>query len=163
MDEKAAPGSTLKLRVGVLSDTHARSLVEIRPELLDALSEVDLIVHAGDIVTRNVIDGLKGLKEVRAVRGNMDPPELRKLLPEKEVFTFNGKRIGVTHGAGEIPGIERRVRSMFGELDVIVYGHSHRALNEVIDGVLLFNPGTARSSYGILTVGEEVLGEIFTL
>ena len=52
---------------------------------------------------------------------------------------------------------------MFGELDVIVYGHSHKALNEVIDGVLLFNPGIARSSYGILTIGEEVLGEIFDL
>ena len=147
----------------MISDTHARSLADIRPELLDALSKVDLIVHAGDIVTRDVIDGLKKLKEVRAVRGNMDPPKIRKLLPEKEVFTFNGKRIGVTHGAGENSGIERRVRRMFGELDVIVYGHSHEALNEVIDGVLLFNPGIARSSYGILTIGEDVLGEIFIL
>jgi len=51
------------------------------------------------------------------------------------------------------------VRALFDEVDVVIYGHSHVAQNEVIDGILFFNPGRARESFGILTIGEEVRGE----
>ena len=151
------------MRIGVLSDTHARSFAELSAKLRDALSGVDLIVHAGDSVAGDVLDGLRTLKEVKAVRGNMDPHELRQQLPEKEELLIHGKRIGIVHGTGGPDGIERRVRSMFGEVDAIIYGHSHVAQNEVIDGILFFNPGRGDRSYGVLTIGDKIDGDIIKL
>ena len=84
------------MRIGVLSDTHARLVGEISPEVLEALSSVDLILHAGDIVTLDVLEGLRQLGGVKAVRGNMDSPELKSLLPEKELIVVGGKKIGIT-------------------------------------------------------------------
>jgi len=151
------------MRVGVLSDTHARLFGEISPRLLQALSSVDLIVHAGDIVTLEVLEGLRQCGEVKAVRGNMDSPELRSLLPEKELIVVGGKKIGITHGSGGPWGIEHRVRELFGEVDVIIYGHSHEAKSEQIGDVLFFNPGLGRRSFGVLTIKEGVKGEIIKL
>ena len=115
------------MRIAVLSDTHAASVEDIAGKIIDHLATVDLIVHAGDFVARDVLEGLKKLKAVKAVRGNMDSDELRNLLPEKEIFTVGNKRIGVTHGWGAPFRIERRVKSVFpGEkLDAIIFGHSH--------------------------------------
>ena len=124
------------MRIGVLSDTHATSFDELPRQILDALSEVDLIVHLGDFVTKDVLDGLKRLKPVRAVRGNKDSRELQVLLPEKEVFSIGGKTIGITHGFVPPSEREQRVRRMFAEVDIILYGHTHVAQNEVIDGVI---------------------------
>ncbi|MHA2315935.1 MAG: metallophosphoesterase family protein, partial [Candidatus Hermodarchaeia archaeon] len=66
------------------------------------------------------------------------------------------------HGSGSPWGIEGRVRKMFesNSIDVIVYGHSHRSQNKVINGILFFNPGKATDSFGILTIGRDVKGEI---
>lgn len=146
--------------IGVLSDTHARSWAEISPQILEAFREVDLIIHAGDFVTKEVFDGLRQLKEVKAVRGNMDSYELWEMLPEKEVLQIEGKHIGLIHGWGSPYGIEHRVRQEFGEVDIIIYGHSHVAQNKVIDGILFFNPGPGQKSFGLLEIGREVKGEI---
>ncbi len=148
------------LRIGVISDTHATSFAELPDKILATLAEVDMIIHAGDFTTRNVLDGLRQLKEVRAVHGNMDSSELKQILPEKELFTVGGKRIGITHGWGSPLGIVGRVKSLLGGADIIVYGHTHHPKNEVINGILFFNPGRARDSFGILTIGEPVKGEI---
>ncbi|MBC8429750.1 MAG: metallophosphoesterase family protein, partial [Dehalococcoidia bacterium] len=122
-----------------------------------------LIIHAGDFVTKDVFDGLKRLGEVKAVWGNMDSNELKRILPEKELLLVEGRRIGITHGSGGPYGIEDRVSRMFKDVDVIIYGHSHQTRNEIKEGILLFNPGRARNSFGILTVGKEVKGEIVNL
>jgi len=151
------------MRVGVLSDTHARLFGEISPRVLQALSNVDLIVHAGDIVTLGVLEGLRQFGEVKAVRGNMDSAELWRLLPEKELIVIGGKKIGISHGSGSPWGIEHRVRALFDEVDVIIYGHSHEARNEQIGSILFFNPGLGRRSLGILTVEKDVKGEIIRL
>lgn len=152
------------MKIAVLSDTHAASVEDIPRKIIDHLATVDLIVHAGDFVARNVLEGLKKLKEVKAVRGNMDSDELKNLLPEKEIFTVGNKRIGVTHGWGAPFRIESKVKSVFpGEkLDAIIFGHSHFSQNKVIDGVLFFNPGKASRTFGILTVGEDINGEIIS-
>ncbi|MCK4722343.1 MAG: metallophosphoesterase family protein, partial [Dehalococcoidia bacterium] len=68
------------MRIGVISDTHMRSREEIPPAMIRALSNVDLIIHAGDIATLEVLEELRRLGEVKAVRGNMDSAELRTLL-----------------------------------------------------------------------------------
>lgn len=150
------------MRLAVLADTHVNRLEDIPRKILDAVSTVDLIIHAGDIIDVHALRELRQLRDVRAVQGNMDSMQLRTILPVKEVLEIEGKRIGITHGSGGRRGIEERVRTVFDgdQVDVIVYGHSHQSQNEVIDGILFFNPGTAGDSFGILTIGEEVRGEI---
>lgn len=71
--------------------------------------------------------------------------------------------MGLIHGWGSPHGLDDRVGGMFDDVDIIIYGHSHNAQNEVKNGTLFFNPGTARKSYGILTIGREVSGEIVNL
>lgn len=151
------------MRIGVLSDTHVTSFAEIPDRILVTLAKVDLIVHTGDFVAKGVLDGLKRLGEIKAVRGNMDSEELKRVLPEKEFLEIEGKRIGIIHGWGAPYGIEDRVGKIFEGVDVVIFGHSHQSKNEVKDGILFFNPGQARNSFGILIIGKEVKGEIISL
>ena len=148
------------MRIGVLADTHVSSFAELPDKILTTLTDVDMIIHAGDFTTKNVLDGLKQLGEVTAVCGNMDSNELKHLLPERKLLTVGGKRIGITHGWGSPHGIEDRVSSLFSNVDIIVFGHSHQPMNQIVNGILFFNPGQARNSFGILTIGEEIRGEI---
>lgn len=150
------------MRVGVLSDTHTHSLEDIPRKVIDSLSSADMIIHAGDFTTVEVLNGLKRLGKVKAVQGNMDSAELKSILPAKEVLEIGDKRIGITHGSGGPWGIEQRVMGIFDQdrVDVIVYGHSHKSQNKVIDGILFFNPGKAENSFGILTIEEDARGEI---
>ncbi len=151
------------MRIGVLSDTHIHLAEEIPAEVVTAFSKVDLIVHAGDFVGSEVLEGLKELGEVRAVHGNVDSMKLRNLLPEKDIFTIGTKKIGITHGWGSPEGIESRVKGLLGDVDIIIYGHSHRARIEQIGKVLFFNPGPGWQSFGILTIDKDVQGEIIKI
>jgi len=151
------------MKIGVVSDTHATSFTQLPSRVLAALADVDLIIHAGDFVAKDVLDGLKQLGEVKAVQGNMDSDELKRILPEKELLAIEGKRIGIIHGWGSPYGIDDRVGKMFEDVDAIVYGHSHYSQNEVKKGILFLNPGQAKNSFGILTVGEQIEGEIINL
>ncbi len=151
------------MRIGVLSDSHATSFAQLHEKIRAVLAEVDLIVHAGDFVVKDVLDGLKQLGEVRAVRGNMDSDEIKRVLPEKTILEVEGRKIGIIHGWGSPYGIDDRVGNRFGEVDIIIYGHSHYPQNATRNGVLFFNPGQARNSFGILTIGAEVSGEIIKL
>jgi putative phosphoesterase len=151
------------VKIGVVSDTHATSFTQLPDQILRTLAEVDLIIHTGDFVARDVLDGLKRLGEVKAVQGNMDSEELKRILPEKELLEIEGKRIGIIHGWGSPHGIDDRVGGMFDDVDIIVYGHSHYSQNEVKRGILFFNPGRAKNSFGILTIDQEVSGEIINL
>jgi putative phosphoesterase len=151
------------MRIGVLADSHAHSFAQLHEKILLTLSEVDLIVHTGDFVAKDVLDGLKQLGEVKAVRGNVDSDELKTILPEKEMLEIEGRKIGIIHGWGSPHGIDDRVGNAFSGVDIIIYGHSHYPQNETKNGVLFFNPGQARNSFGILTIGEEVSGEIIRL
>ncbi len=76
----------------------------------------------------------------------MDYPEVRQRYPEVEVMTLEGLRLGLTHGSGAPIGIERRVMAMFSDVDVVVFGHTHKALVEERKGVLLLNPGSPNDS-----------------
>jgi hypothetical protein len=150
------------LRIAVLSDTHISSFENIPKKIIDTLSTVDLIIHAGDFTTIEVLRGLQQLGEVKAVQGNMDSTELKSTLPVKETIEVENKRIGITHGWGSPWRIEHRVKEMFDQdrVDIIVYGHSHHSQNKRIDDILFFNPGKATDSFGILTIEEDVRGEI---
>ena len=159
------------MRIGVLSDTHVTSASEIPAEVFESLRDVDLILHAGDILDLPVIDELRALAPVHAVCGNMDPPPTRETLPGRAVIRAEGKRIGLIHGSGAPFGLHNRIRAQFEDVDVIVFGHSHRPMSETVDGVLVFNPGSPTDlhfapfrSFGIISIeGNEILGSIVRL
>lgn len=151
----------MKIRIGVLSDTHLHRVTREFREIYDNyLADKDMIVHAGDHVSADVVDFLSR-KDFHGVYGNMDPAEVKQLLPEKKIVELGPYRVGITHGWGPSTGLESRVIPEFRNVDVIVYGHSHHAVNHVKNGVLIFNPGTATgfSSNGIHTVGFLELGD----
>jgi len=152
------------MKIVVLSDTHVSSLKNLPEKLLDALSQADLIIHAGDFTTMEVLDELKQLGDVKAVQGNMDSAELKAALPTKEILEIRNKRIGIAHGWGAPWGLEGKVRSVFAQdkVDAILYGHSHKAQNKVVNGILFFNPGRASNSFGILTIGEDIKGVVIS-
>jgi putative phosphoesterase len=152
------------MRIAVLADTHVNKLEYLPKKIIDALSTVDLIIHAGDFTDVQLLNELKQLNEVKAVHGNMDSRELKSVLPIKEIVETKDKRIGITHGSGAPWRIEERVRKVFesDRIDVIVYGHSHRPQNKVINDVLFFNPGKAADSFGILTIDGEAKGEMIS-
>jgi len=160
------------LRIGVLSDSHTNSLEALPGKAIDELTGVDLIIHAGDYTGKDVLDGLRELGDFKGVHGNMDPPGIKAELPKTEFFEVMGFRIGVAHPSeGGIPfKLWRRVREKFGDVDVIIYGHSHWVKNEVIGGVLYLNPGSVTGAFparyrsiGILSIGEGVKGRIVKL
>jgi hypothetical protein len=135
----------------------------------EEVERCDLIIHAGDFTTRDLLVELQSLKEVKAVWGNMDEAELFEVLPEKLIFELAGKRIGVTHGSGAPWNIEKRVIEKFGDdkPDIIIFGHSHRALVKEEKGILLVNPGsptdrifTTRLTYAVIEICERVEANI---
>ncbi len=148
------------MKIGVISDTHVRTFDEIPAPVLRALEKVDLIVHAGDFTRMEVLEGLSKLGEVKAVCGNMDSDELKRRLPPRELFTVDGKQIGLVHGWGAPWGIAERVKKLFGDADIVIYGHSHQSFNKHLQGSLLFNPGQAKHSFGLITIGDGIRAEI---
>ena len=158
---------THTMKIGVISDTHLYQVTDAFAAIYYRyLSDTDLILHAGDIVSPDVIDFLKQ-GNFHGVCGNMDPPEVKHFLPEKEVLILDRYRLGLIHGWGHADGLEDRIASQFQDVDIIVYGHSHRASNHVKKGVLFFNPGTATGysasgvhSIGLLELTDTIQGEI---
>ena len=160
------------MKIGVLSDTHIPvAAYELPKNLIEALKGVDLILHAGDLIEYSVIKSLNKIAKTEAVCGNMDSLELRKILPQKKVIQAGKFSIGLIHGYGPAFNLINRLKDEFSEhLDVIVFGHSHLPANKLIDGVLYFNPGSPtdklfakNNSYGILTINNEIKGEVIKL
>jgi len=160
------------MRIGVLSDTHISSPRETLPvALLKAFESVDLILHAGDWIDLCVLDQLRPLAEVRGVFGNMDRPAVRCTLPETLELDLCGFRVGLIHGFGPPSGIETRIAQKFNRPpDLIVYGHTHRPVFHKKGKTHFFNPGspgdsgfTPRRTFGLLSLGEEIRGEILSV
>jgi putative phosphoesterase len=162
----------MKIKIGVISDTHLNGVTgEFNRIYNEFLADKDLILHAGDVVSAEIVDFL-GRKDFHGVHGNMDPLEVKKMLPAKRILKLGPYRLGLSHGGGPSAGLEERIRSEFRDhdVDIVVYGHSHHAVNHVREGVLLFNPGTATGfsssgihSIGILELDDTIHGEIITL
>jgi hypothetical protein len=137
--------------------------------LHDHFRDVDLILHAGDLVDIRVLDAFTG-KDVKAVCGNMDPMPVRKTLPDRLILNINNYKVGLIHGWGMPFGIEKKILKEIGHVDCLVYGHTHRAANEVKNGILFFNPGSAtdkrfasRNTVGIIEIEERIKGRIIDL
>lgn len=153
--------------VAVLSDTHIPERSRVLPEyLVPFLREAGCILHAGDITEWWVLEELSQFAPVYAVCGNMDTPQVHMHLPAKRIVTLEGVRIGLLHGHGSPEEAERMALTSFsGEnVQVIVYGHSHRPLLVWRKEFLLMNPGspTDRIFSPCLTMGrlEIVSGKV---
>ncbi len=120
--------------VGVISDTHGL----LRDEVRSALEGCDLILHAGDIGSLEVLEALKGITHVVAVRGNVDRQRWSEGLNETEELQADGKRILIIHEL-------RRMKTdpVQSGIDIVVYGHSHQPDIRITKGVLYLNPGSA--------------------
>ena len=140
------PGLTLQAMViAVISDTHLpRGSRRIPDACVERLRAADLVIHAGDIATREVLDELREVNpRVEAVCGNVDTPELRRTLPESRVIDADGAAIAMVHDAGPSAGRLKRMRRRFPDADAVVFGHSHIPLHEQADdGFQIFNPGS---------------------
>ena len=132
------------VRVLVLSDTHLTLGARIPDDVLRLADEADHIVHAGDLVTTDVLDTLAALAPVTAVHGNVCDAGAASTVPERAQVELAGVRIGVVHDPGARDGRHERLRSWFPDCDVVVYGHTHMPeLTRTADGkVLVINPGS---------------------
>ncbi len=134
------------MKLLVLSDTHIPHRARAVPRALNAFFEtVDGVIHAGDFTTLDVLLELEAWgKPVYAVWGNMDEEALYRRLPERMVVELEGWRVGITHGSGAPVGIVDRVRDRFRDtpVEILIFGHSHEALVEIQEGVVLLNPGS---------------------
>ncbi|MFH1655529.1 MAG: metallophosphoesterase family protein [Candidatus Omnitrophota bacterium] len=160
------------MRIGVISDTHIPNRAKDIPEAVcKDFKEVDLILHVGDFVDISVLEKLKTFAPVKAVVGNMDYPEVVNALPKKDVVKINNFKIALIHGYGAPIGLQERIRKEFKDKpDIIVYGHSHKPVNETRDGILFFNPGSATdkifspfNSYGIIEINDKIEAKIIKL
>ncbi len=128
------------MRLLLLADTHARPLPD---EVWRAVDAADLVVHAGDFVTADLLDQLTERADVLACWGNNDGPDLRSRLPEVAHRTVEGIRLAVVHETGAAAGREARMDKRY-DVDVLVFGHSHLPWDTVTPrGMRLLNPGSA--------------------
>jgi putative phosphoesterase len=128
----------------VLADTHApRRWKSCPPTVASHLRRADVILHAGDVCTADVLDELAGYAPVYAVRGNNDGPDVAAWgAPDAAELDLGGLRVAMLHDSGQAAGRLRRMRRMFPGADLVVFGHSHIPFDEIADGVRLFNPGS---------------------
>jgi putative phosphoesterase len=132
------------VRLAIISDTHMPKGGRAIPEAcLERLAAADAILHAGDFTAPEVLHGIASIgPPVHAVHGNVDGPDLRRLLPEVRAVEVEGVRIVMVHDSGPAAGRLQRLRRHFPDADAVVFGHSHLPLHEEGGGLQIFNPGS---------------------
>jgi putative phosphoesterase len=124
----------------VISDTHGL----LRPEVFDVFSEVDLILHAGDIGPSSILDDLRAIAPVLAVWGNTDGFEIRHRVPEIIEQEIEGLSFVVVHGHQLGSPTPENLTAHWPDALVIIYGHTHRPLLTLVESVVtVMNPGGA--------------------
>jgi uncharacterized protein len=122
------------LTVGVISDTHGL----LRPEAVEALNGVDHILHAGDVGDGEILDRLRAIAPLTAIRGNVDVSGVCARLPATEAVELGGRLFYLVHSVGDLD-----INPVVAGVAAVVSGHSHRAKVQEWDGVLYLNPGSA--------------------
>lgn len=148
--------------VGVISDTHGL----LRPQALELLRGSDHIVHAGDIGAPEIVPALEQVAPVTAIRGNIDKQDWARGFAETEVVELAGLHIYIIHDAQALD-----LNPKAAGFAAVISGHSHRPHQQLKDGVLYFNPGSAGPrrfklpiTLGRLEISQgKVKGEILSL
>jgi putative phosphoesterase len=158
------------MKVLLLADTHVPRRARDLPDRVWAeVRAADVVVHAGDWVEPGLLDALEQRADrLVAVFGNNDGAELRRRLPEVAQETIGGVRFAVVHETGDAKGRERRCQETYGDVDVLVFGHSHIPWDTVTpSGLRLLNPGSPtdrrrqpRCTYMTLTARDGSLGDV---
>ena len=162
------------MKIGVISDTHIPERADQIPEIiLESFKDVDMIIHAGDLVDLEVLDQLKKVcPNVKAVCGNMDPEELCKKLPKCDIFKIGKFNIGLMHGWGNPNNLLDSLSEYFKnkKVDLVIFGHSHSPTNEIKNGTIFFNPGSPTdkifapyNSYGIIEINDKIEAKIIKI
>lgn len=143
------------MRIGVISDTHGY----LTSQAVKSLKGVDLIIHAGDLDTPDILKMLKKIAPVKAVRGNMDRGKWADKLPKEEYITIGQVVIFALHDLYLL-----NLDPAAAGIHAVIYGHSHRPHKESKDGVVYINPGSAsqpRHNYpptvAIITISDRFL------
>ena len=118
------------MKLAILSDTHGL----LRPQVLERLKTADAILHGGDINRQDIVDQLKQYAPLYVVRGNNDK-QWAEAIPHHLSVTLDGVTFYMVHNKKEVPADLTGV-------DVVVFGHSHKYVQEEKDGVLWLNPGS---------------------
>ena len=127
-------GPTRPLHVGIISDTHGL----LRPEAMRELGGVDSILHAGDIGDPAILDRLREIAPVTAIRGNVDVSGVCAKLPPTEAVELGGCLFYLVHALQDID-----ISPAAAGVKVVVYGHSHKPELKDCDGIVYLNPGSA--------------------
>ena len=118
------------MKIAILSDTHGL----LRPEVVEHLKTADAILHGGDINKQNIVDELRQYAPLYVVRGNNDK-EWAEAIPHDLTVTLDGVTFTMVHNKNEVP-------ADLSGVDVVVFGHSHKYVQEEKDGRLWLNPGS---------------------
>ena len=154
------------LRVAVISDTHSPRFWKTMPAAVaDQLEGIDVILHAGDVCTPNVLDELQAYAPVHVVLGNNDGPDVAAWgAPETLELELEGLMVAMIHDSGSKDGRAARMRRAFPDADLVVFGHSHIPWDTEWNGQRLFNPGSPtdkrrqpRGTMGQLVIDDGVL------
>ena len=147
--------------IGVISDTHGL----LRPEALAALRGVEHILHAGDVGDIAILDALREIAPVTAIRGNVDVDGACADLPATDVVELGGKLFYLVHSVNDLD-----INPVAAGVAMVVSGHSHKASVQVRDGVIYFNPGSAGPrrfslpvTVGFVTVEDGVEASVMEL
>jgi putative phosphoesterase len=148
------------MKVVVLSDTHSPPRwKQCPPAVAEQLRGADLILHAGDVCTADVLVELGSFAPVQAVLGNNDSAEVAEWgAPEILEMELDGLKIGMLHDSGQAAGRIQRMRRRFPDANLVIFGHSHIPMDAEAGDFRIFNPGSPtdkrRQPYGTLGVLE---------
>ena len=147
--------------IGVISDTHGL----LRPEALAALRGVEHILHAGDVGDIAILDALRKIAPVTAIRGNVDVSGACAELPATEVVELGDRLFYLVHSVHDLD-----INPAAAGIAMVVSGHSHKASVAVRNGVVFFNPGSAGPrrfslpvTVGFVTVEDGVEASVMEL
>jgi putative phosphoesterase len=132
-------------RLLLTADTHVPRMARDLPDQLwRAIDAADVVVHAGDWVEHPLLDAIQArARRLVSVYGNNDDEILRARLPEVATAEVEGVRLAVVHETGSAAGRERRCAARFGDVDLLVFGHSHIPWDTTTEsGLRLLNPGS---------------------
>ena len=157
------------MKLIALSDTHLKT-GNIPLQLPKLLDECDLIVHAGDFSTMEAYQSFKAFSKLKAVFGNDDVPELKRLLPKRLIFEVEGLKIGLVHEGG-LSLIDTTAQNYLAkemDVDILIFGHLHRPLIEKNESMLVCpgsptEPRMSSPSVVELTIeNRSICGRIIT-